>query len=78
MDHDGEQEFYGIDDQVPFAPVDLLAGVISARSPFPVVFTGWLSMIAAPGLVTIQSWGARSTGCQPVDRIGWQSTGLTG
>jgi hypothetical protein len=38
-----------VDDQMPLAPFDLLARVVAPRSPFSVVLTVWLSMIAAEG-----------------------------
>jgi hypothetical protein len=39
-----------IDNDVTFASEDLLASVISAKPPFSVVFTLWLSMIPALGV----------------------------
>lgn len=36
-------------EQMPFATVDFLAGIISMEPPFSVVLTDWLSMIAALG-----------------------------
>jgi len=36
-------------EQIPFAAVDFLAGIISMEPPFSVVLTDWLSMIAALG-----------------------------
>jgi hypothetical protein len=38
-----------IDNDVPLAPIYLLAAVVAARPPFSVVFTDWLSMIPALG-----------------------------
>jgi hypothetical protein len=39
-----------IDNDVTFPSENLLAGVISAKPPFSVVFTLWLSMIPALGV----------------------------
>jgi hypothetical protein len=49
-DHDFEDQAEGIDQQMPFAPVYLFATVIAANAPFSVVFTDWLSRIAALGV----------------------------
>ena len=38
-----------IDNDVPLAPIYLLAAVVAAWPPFSVVFTDWLSMIPALG-----------------------------
>jgi hypothetical protein len=54
-DHDQEQA-QGVYDDVPLAPLDLLAGVVTPRPPFSAVFTDWLSMIAAEGLGFRPSW----------------------
>ena len=50
VDYDGQQQTYGVYHDVPFAPRHLLTSVITARPPFSVVFTDWLSMIAALGV----------------------------
>jgi len=47
---------------MPFPAVDFLAGVITARPPFSVVFTDWLSMIAALGL------SSRPAACRTLPR----------
>ena len=39
-----------IDQEMALAPFDLLPAVVAARPPFCVVFTDWLSMIAALGV----------------------------
>ena len=39
-----------VNQRMTFAPVDLLAGIITARPPASVVLMLWLSMIAAEGL----------------------------
>ena len=49
MHNDGQNQAQGVDDNVPLAIVDLLARVIAMRPPFSVVFTLWLSTIAAEG-----------------------------
>jgi hypothetical protein len=49
MDHDGKQQPHGIYQDVPLATVDLLVAVIPMYPPFSVVFTVWLSTIAALG-----------------------------
>ena len=41
-----------IDERVAFAPVDLLASIVTASPPASVVLTLWLSMIAAEGLAS--------------------------
>jgi hypothetical protein len=41
-----------VDDQVAFASFDLFACVVAATAPFSVVFTDWLSMIAALGVAS--------------------------
>jgi len=50
MDHDREQKPRSIDYDVPLSAVDLLARVVSAEPPFSVVFTDWLSTMAALGV----------------------------
>jgi hypothetical protein len=47
-----EQQSLRVDPNVALAPLDLLGGVIAARPPFSVVFTLWLSMMAAVGLAS--------------------------
>jgi hypothetical protein len=50
MNHDGQDQAEGVDDDMPFAPLDLLAGVIASGAPFSVVLALWLSMMPALGL----------------------------
>ena len=63
MHHHGQQQSYGVYHNVPLPPRHLLASVIPARPPFSVVFTDWLSMIAALGVGSLPSasrtWGRR-------------------
>lgn len=47
---DGDDEPERVDDQVPLATLDFLARIVTARAPREVVFTDWLSMIAADGI----------------------------
>lgn len=39
VNDDGEDQAEGVDDEVAFAAVDLLSGVVAARPPFSVVLT---------------------------------------
>ena len=52
MQHDGEDQADGVDNDMSFAAVDFLAGIITAARPFSVVLTLWLSMIAALGVAS--------------------------
>ena len=52
MDKDTEQEAGGIDPDMALAALDLLGGIITARPPFSVVLTLWVSMITAVGLAS--------------------------
>jgi hypothetical protein len=47
-----EQQSLCIDPNVAFAPLDLFSRIVAARPPFSVVFTLWLSMMAAVGLAS--------------------------
>ncbi len=49
MNNDGQYQPQRVDDNMPLATVDLLARVVAMRPPFSVVFTLWLSTIAAEG-----------------------------
>ena len=50
MNDDAPNQTERVDQQMPLAPLHLLAGVVAATRPlFSVVFTDWLSMIAALG-----------------------------
>jgi len=50
MDHQAPNQTQRVHQQMPLTPLYLLAGVVAATDPlFSVVFTDWLSMIAALG-----------------------------
>ncbi len=51
MHHHCQQQSQGVYHDMTLAPPHFLAGVVAARPPFPVVFTDWLSIMAAAGLV---------------------------
>ena len=56
-----ENQPLGIDDQVTFASFDLFARVVAATAPFSVVFTDWLSIMAALGVASRpSSWRSSS------------------
>ena len=61
MDCHGQQQPHGVYNDMPLSSGDFLAGVIAPRPPFSVVFTLWLSMIAAPGPGSLPS-AARTLG----------------
>ena len=48
-DHDGEEPPSGIDEDMPFAPLDLFVRINAADPPVSVVLTDWLSMMPALG-----------------------------
>ena len=50
MDHHGQEQSQGIHYNVAFASTNLLARVVTPRPPFSVVFTDWLSIMAALGV----------------------------
>ena len=50
MDDNAEQQAGGVDPDMPFAALDLLRRIPTARPPFSVVFTLWVSITAALGL----------------------------
>jgi len=52
MNRHRQEKSERIDSDMALAPVDLLAGIVTADPPFSVVFTLWLSMIAAVGLAS--------------------------
>jgi site-specific DNA recombinase len=58
VDHHDHQQAERIDEDVPLAAADLLAGVVAADPLFSVVLTDWLSMIAAEG------WRCRPSACR--------------
>jgi hypothetical protein len=47
-----EQQPLRVDRNLALAPLDLFGGIVAARPPFSVVFTLWLSMMAAVGLAS--------------------------
>ena len=55
MHHHRQQQAHGIYDDVSLSTVDLLTSIIATRPPFSVVFTLWLSMIAALGVGSLPS-----------------------
>ena len=61
MDHHGQPQPHGIHYEVALATLDFLAGVIASGPPFSVVFTVWLSIMAALGVGWRPS-AARTTG----------------
>jgi hypothetical protein len=52
MDDDAEQEARAVDRDVALSALDLLRRVVATRSPFSVVLTLWVSMMAALGLAS--------------------------
>jgi hypothetical protein len=50
MDHHRQHQPDRVYDEMAFPPLDLLACIVAAWPPFSVVFTLWLSMIAALGV----------------------------
>ena len=56
MDYNGHHQCECIYDQLAFPSVYFLARIISAKPPFSVVFTDWLSMMAALGLSSRPCW----------------------
>ncbi len=52
MDHHDQQQPQRIDQDVALAAVYVLGGVVAPRPPFSVVFTDWLSRIAALGVAS--------------------------
>jgi len=50
MHDQSDNETQGVDDQMAFPSIDLLASIVSPKPPFSVVFTDWLSMMAALGV----------------------------
>ena len=50
MNDQSDDEAEGVDDNMTFPSVDFLAGIVSAKPPFSVVLTDWLSMMAALGV----------------------------
>ncbi len=49
VDCDNQHQSKSVYEQMPFASINLLAGVMSMEPPFSVVLTDWLSMIPALG-----------------------------
>jgi len=50
VDDHGDNEPEGVNDNVPLSSVNFLSGIVSAKPPFSVVLTDWLSMMAALGV----------------------------
>ena len=50
--HYGQEQSHGVYYDVTLAPSDLFPGIIAPEPPFSVVFTDWLSMIAALGVAS--------------------------
>jgi hypothetical protein len=63
VDHYRQQQSQGIHHNVPLAARHLLASIVATRSPFSVVFTLWLSMMAAEGVGSLPSI-SRTLGCK--------------
>ena len=55
MHHHFQQHSHRIHDYVSLSSEHLLTGVIATRPPFSVVFTDWLSIIAAVGIALLPS-----------------------
>ena len=55
MHHHRQQQSHRIYDDVSLSTVDLLTSIMATRPPFSVVFTLWLSMIAALGVGSLPS-----------------------
>ena len=51
----GQQQAQSVYDDMALPSEDLLAGIVAARPPFSVVFTLWLSMMAALGAAYLPS-----------------------
>jgi hypothetical protein len=49
MNYRDQHQTHYIDEQMSFATIDLLAGVVAVSPPFSVVLTDWESMTAALG-----------------------------
>jgi hypothetical protein len=55
MYHHSQQQPQGIHHDMALAPLHLLAGVVASWPPFSVVFTLWLSIMAAEGVGSLPS-----------------------
>ena len=55
MNHHGQQQPYGVHGDVTLATHHLLTSIIATRPPFSVVFTDWLSIMAALGVRLLPS-----------------------
>ncbi len=56
MNHNYQYQSQRIDQQMTLAPVYFLASVVPVKPPFSVVFTDWLSTMAALGSASRRSW----------------------
>ena len=55
MHHHGQKQPHGVNHNVTLAAFHLLISVIATRPPFSVIFTDWLSMMAAEGVDSLPS-----------------------
>ena len=55
MHHYTQEQTHSIHNYVPLSSFNLLAGIIAAGPPFSVVFTDWLSIMAAVGVGLLPS-----------------------
>jgi hypothetical protein len=58
--YDGvDQQAFGVDENMPLLALDLLSRIVTQRinpgPPFSALFTLWLSMMAAVGLVSLET-----------------------
>jgi hypothetical protein len=61
MDHNGQQQSNGVYHNMTLTSIDFLASIIAPGPPFSVVFTDWLSMMAALG-VGSRPWASLTLG----------------
>ena len=54
--HDDQKQTDRVYQDMPLTSIDLLARVVSSSPPFSVVFTDWLSRMAALGSPSRPSW----------------------
>ena len=83
MNLNGNQPSLGINDDMPFASVDLLAAIIATCAPFSVVLTDWLSPIKTLGSeLRSLAWrtvarNSALTRCQVPVRLNFWNTSYT-